>query len=302
MRWPMWIVLSVAVFGGTSAMGQLQLPDGTPVPDQVQMRVDVTYGTGGDEPLRMDMAWPRDVTQPLPCVVVIHGGAWRAGNRQVHLKDIVRFAERGYVAATIQYRLCPKHTFPAQIEDVKCAVRYLRAHAENYHIDPARIAAVGFSAGAHLAMLLGTMGPEDGFEGSGGWPDQNSQVQVVVAFAGPTALDAPDIPEASKPLVRDFLGGTVEEKAQVYRQASPVTYVSRGDAAMLLFQGTKDPLVPYTQAYRMIEKLTEAGVDGRAEILIGAGHGWANPERERTYEAMFAFVDRYLKLPNRSDR
>jgi acetyl esterase/lipase len=297
--WTVIVVLVIFILGRTDGRGALyaqrQLPDGTPIPDSVELRQDIVYGKGGEEVLYLDMAWPRDASSRLPCVIFIHGGAWRAGTRLAHIKDVVRSAERGYVAATVQYRFCPKYTFPAQVEDVKCAVRFLRAHAEQYNIDPSRIGAVGFSAGAHLAMLLGTMGKEDGLEGEGGWQEESSQVQVVVSFAGPTALDAPDIPDASKPLVRDFLGGTVEEKPELYRRASPVTYVSPGDAVTLLFQGTKDPLVPHTQAYRMIDRLTEAGVAGRAELLVGAGHGWGNPERDRTYEAMFAFLDQHLK-------
>ena len=160
------------------------------------------------------------------------------------------FAQQGYVAATIQYRFCPEHRFPAQIEDVKCAVRYLRAHADQYHIDPERIGAIGFSAGAHLSMMLGTMGPEDGLEGEGGWPKQSSRVQAVVSFFGPTELDAEDIPAPSIPLVNALIGGSKTEFPKQFRAASPLHYVSQGDAAMLLFQGTEDPLVPYTQAIK----------------------------------------------------
>lgn len=278
-----------------SLVAQQQFPDGTPVPDSIQIRLNVKYGQAADEALLMDLAWPKVSAERLPGVVMIHGGAWRAGQRQAHLKDVGRLAERGYVAATVSYRFCPRYVFPAQVEDVKCAVRYLRAHAETYNLDPNRIGAVGFSAGAHLAMLLGSMDREDGLEGEGGWADQSSKVQVVVAFAGPTELDAPDIPEVSRPLVRDFLGGSPDEKRDAYRRASPVSYVSRGDAPMLLFQGTSDPLVPYTQAIRMLERMREAGIEGRIEFLVGAGHGWGNPERDRTYAAMFEFLDRYLK-------
>ncbi|GIW92518.1 MAG: hypothetical protein KatS3mg110_0559 [Pirellulaceae bacterium] len=290
-------VFSVSLLALFASAGHAQVvyPDGTPVPESVQIRVGIEYGRAGEESLLLDLARPKVSADPLPCVVVIHGGAWRAGTRQVHLKDIGRLAERGYVAASVSYRFCPQHTFPAQIEDVKCAVRYLRANADTINLDPQRIGAVGFSAGAHLAMLLGVMDPADGLEGQGGWGDQSSKVQVVVAFAGPTALDAPDIPEVSKPLVRDFLGGTADEKADLYRKASPVTYVTKGDAPMLLFQGTNDPLVPYTQAYRMLEAMQAAGVEGRVEFLVGAGHGWGDPERERTFQAMFEFLDRYLK-------
>ncbi len=279
---------------GPVAEGQIRTQT-VKVPEGVEYLEDVVYGKGGDVELHLDLAKPRDSTEPRPCVLVIHGGAWRGGDKRMHAEQVLDLAQRGYVAATIQYRLCPKAAFPAQVEDVKCAVRYLRAHHEQYGLDKGRLGAVGFSAGAHLAMLLGVMGPDDGLEGSGGWPDESSQVQAVVSFAGPTELGAADIPEVSRPLVRDFLGGTREERPEAYRQSSPVTYASRGDAAVLLFQGTKDPLVPFTQAFRMVERLTEAEVPGRVELLLGAGHGWSGTEQQRSFAEMYTFLEQRLK-------
>ncbi len=263
-------------------------------PSGVLYEQDVEYGKGGDEVLHLDIARPEKESPPRACVVVIHGGAWRAGNKSAHTNIVFDLAKRGYVAATVQYRFCPKHRFPAQVEDVKCAVRYLRAHADKYGIDPKRIGAVGFSAGAHLSMMLGVMGPDDGLEGEGGWADQSSQVQAVVAFFGPTDLAA-EYPAVSKPLLSDFLGGTPEEKPEAYKLASPITYVSEGDAPILIYQGTKDPLVPHTQAFKMAEALTKAGVPGRVEILVGAGHGWGGDESRRTAEGSAAFFDQHLK-------
>jgi acetyl esterase/lipase len=259
---------------------------------------DVVYGKGGDEDLKLDIARPEKTNSAAPCVVVIHGGAWRGGSKSAH-DDIIReFAKRDYVSATVEYRFCPKYPFPAQVEDVKCAVRFLRAHADKYGLDPKRIGAMGFSAGAHLSMMLGVMDKGDGLEGNGGWADQPSKVQAVVAFFGPTDFTM-GYPEASAQLVKDFLGGTLAEKPGVYRAASPVTYVNAGDAAMLLFQGTKDPLVPHEQAYRMAEALTAAGVPGRVEILIGASHGWAGMDLVRTLRETQAFFDEQLghRLP-----
>ncbi len=202
-------------------------------------------------------------------------------------------AKHGYVAASIGYRLAPKHIFPAQIEDCKCAIRYLRANAERLHIDPNRIGVVGGSAGAHLALMLGTMGSEDGLEGEGGSPDASSRVQAVVSFAGPTDLTA-ELPTVSKPLLATFLGGPQPEKQDAARRASPITYIDKSDPPMLLVQGTKDPLVPHDQAIRMVEAMTKAGVPGRVELMIGEGHGWPK-ENDRVMKETFEFLDRYLK-------
>ncbi len=264
-------------------------------PAGVAYERDVEYGTGAGEKLKLDIAYPEKSEKPLPCIVVIHGGGWKGGSKDAHINIIHNLAAQGYVSATVQYRFSPKHRFPAQVEDVKCAVRFLRANAGKYPIDKEKFGAVGFSAGAHLSMLLGTMGKEDGLEGEGGNADQPSQVQCVVSFFGPTDLLADDIPEGVVDLLNDLTGATKSEKPELFAAASPVTYASRGDAPMLLFQGTKDPLVPHTQAYKMADALTKADVPGRVELILGASHGFGGKEMEHTLVETVAFFAQHLK-------
>jgi len=265
------------------------------VPEGVIYDKDVEFGKGGDTTLRMDVARPEKATRPLPCIVVIHGGGWRGGNFKQHMPQIFDFAQHGYVSATVQYRLVPVGQWPAQIEDVKCAVRYLRANADKYGIHKDRFGAVGFSAGAHLSMLLGTMDQKDGLEGSGGNPDQSSKVQAVVSWFGPTDLGQKDFPASVNEMIDNFLGGTLEEKPEAYKAASPVTYVDKDDAPILHYQGTKDVLVPYNQAYLMADAMTKAGLPGRVELLLGANHGWGGAELTRTFAGTRAFFDEQLK-------
>ena len=265
-------------------------------PADVLFEKDVVYGKTADTDLKLNLSRPRDAAgKKLPCVLVIHGGGWAGGDRSNHNDITWKFAQSGYACATIGYRLAPAHPFPAQVNDVKCAARFLRAHADQYGIDPQRLGAVGFSAGAHLSMMLGVMDKSDGLEGDGGWPDRPSKVQAVVAYFGPTDLAATDIPQSVHGLLKNFLGGTPAEKPAEYRQASPITYVSPGDAPMLLFQGTRDPLVPHTQAYAMVEAMTRYHIPGRVELLVNASHGWADPDLRRTIASTFAFFDQHLK-------
>jgi dipeptidyl aminopeptidase/acylaminoacyl peptidase len=119
-------------------------------------------------------------------------------------------------------------------------------------------------------------------------------VNAVVAFFGPTDFTL-EYPEASRKIVQNFLGGTKEQKPDNYRKASPITYVSKGDAPTLLIQGTKDPLVPHQQAYVMADALTAAGVPGRVDLIVGAGHGWGGAELLRTADITWAWFDQYLK-------
>lgn len=256
---------------------------------------DVVYGKGGDVELKLNIGRPKDAAGPLPCVVFIHGGGWAAGNKNMHNAQVHDFVQKGYVSATVHYRFAPKHVFPAQVEDVKCAIRFLRANAEKYGIDKARIGAVGFSAGAHLSMMLGTMDKDDGLEGEGGNPGESSKVNAVVAFFGPTDFQTDDWPQVTVLILEGFLGGKKADKADAFKKASPITYVNAGDAPTLILQGTKDVLVPWQQATAMGEALTRAGVYGRVDLILGGGHGWDGPELRRTADATVAFLDQFLK-------
>ena len=155
---------------------------------------------------------------------------------------------------------------------------------------------MGFSAGGHLALMLGLTSPSDGLEGdvSAGSPD--SRVKAVVNYFGPTDLAANDIPEICKPWVKDLLGGSPQEKPEAAAKASPLSFVTKDDAPVLTFQGTKDPLVPYNQAIKLADAMNSAGVPGRVELLVGSQHGWAGTELERTIDETFRFLDRQLKV------
>lgn len=256
---------------------------------------DVVCGKMGDVDCKLDLALPIKKDKAAPCIVVIHGGAWRGGNKGQHAPHIKRFAELGYVSASLQYRLCPKHVFPAQVEDVKCAVRFLRANADKLGLDPNRIGAMGVSAGAHLAMMLNTVDEESDLEGSGGNEKQPSKVQCAVSIVGPTELWADDIPAISKPLLKDFIGGTPEEKPDLTKKASPITHLSKDDGPILMIHGTKDELVPQSQVYKMVDAMGVIGVKGRAEVLPGLGHGLNAIEIQRALRQTEQFFAENLK-------
>jgi acetyl esterase/lipase len=258
---------------------------------------EIVYAKAGSTELKLDLMGPAGGEGPFPAIFVIHGGAWRAGDKSNVRPIMPEFVRQGYVAISPQYRFCPKETFPAQVHDVKAAVRWIKANAKKYRIDPDRIGAIGFSAGGHLALMLGVTAPTDGLEGDRAADSAgvDSRVKAVVNYFGPTDLAAKDIPDVSKPLVKDFLGGTPDAKPEAARKASPLTYVSKDDAPVLTFQGTNDPLVPFTQAVKLAGAMSAAGVPGRVELLVGASHGWGGDEMERTKRETFSFFECYLK-------
>jgi acetyl esterase/lipase len=264
-------------------------------PPKLTIDQDIAYSKVGSRELKLDIARPAEGDGPFPAVLVIHGGAWRQGNKADVRPILPQFVEHGFVAISPEYRFCPQNAFPAQIHDVKAAVRWLKVNAKKYRIDPDRIGAMGFSAGGHLAMMLGLTSPNDGLEGdvSAGAPD--SRVKAVVNYFGPTDLAAKDIPDICKPWVKDFLGGSPQDRPDAAAKASPLTFVSKDDAPVLTFQGTKDSLVPYTQAIKLADAMSSAGVPGRVELILGADHGWAGAEMARTVNETFGFLDRYLK-------
>jgi acetyl esterase/lipase len=269
-----------------------------PVPEsgrEVVTESGLVYGTGGGQELKLDLARPKEGAGPFPAVVCIHGGGWRAGSRFNLVPFTKLLAGRGFVAVTVSYRLVPAARFPAQIEDCKAAVRWLRAHAKKYKIDPNRIGAVGFSAGGHLACLLGVADRRAGLEGKGGNGEQSSRVQAVVSFFGPTDLAAlASSPKMEERVLVPLLGATYKEAPDLYRKASPVTYVSRDAPPFLFFHGTRDGVVPISQSESLAAKLRAAGVPARLVRREGAGHGWFGQKRTATLEQAASFFEEKL--------
>jgi acetyl esterase/lipase len=237
---------------------------------------DVPYCTGGGKPLLMDVFIPAHrIRKPTPAVLWLHGGGWEQGNKDSSTGAEL-LAGQGFVAASISYRLSGDAPFPANIEDCKCAVRYLRANAAKYGIDPAHIGVAGASAGGQLAMLAGTAAEDAGLEGNGGWPGVSSRVQAVSSWSGATDFTVGEMEfghHTGRAVVKLF-GGTFEQKASEYRRASPITYVSADDPPLLIVQGQNDDVVPYGQAFRMRQSYEAMGLTVELISVQNAGHNF----------------------------
>ena len=268
-------------------------------PAGVRVHSDLEYSRVG-QPVAMDIVEPLEGQAPFPAVVLIHGGGFRAGNRESWLKVAYRLAENGYVAATVSYRLSPRHQHPAHLEDVKAAVRYLRANAARFRIDPTRIGASGGSAGGTLALLLGLTSDHAAYEGSGPNQNQSSKIQAIVNFYGATDFTKSYAPGASvdaAEVLPMFLGGDLEHSRPLHIQSSPLYWVTPDDPPVLTIHGTKDRFVGYDQAVALTERLGQAGVHAELLTLKDRDHGFGGfgEDLERAMQAMTSFFDEHLK-------
>ena len=277
-------------------LAQQPAPLPPPLPDSVTADMDVEYSRVGER-VAMDIYKPK-AAGVYPAVLAVHGGGFRGGNRQSYRALCVKLAERGYVAATASYRLSPGNQFPAHVEDVKAAVRYLRANAAKLGIDPTRIGATGGSAGGHLVLMLGLTGDLKDFEGSG--PNQafSSKVQAVVNFYGPTDFTHSYEPGKSVDAAQVlplFLGGDVDHERREHLRSSPLYYVNPLAAPTMTVHGTKDTYVNYEHALWLTERLKAAGVDNELVTIEGGGHGFKGADADYAEKRLFEWFDKYLR-------
>ena len=274
---------------GTRTPGKSGGPPGVPLPDSVVVHRDIHYAGSRDPAQTLDVLTPKHPKndQPLPVIVNIHGGAFAMGDKGMGLEDILPLVAGGdFAGVSINYRLSGEATWPAQIYDCKAAIRWVRANAKQYHMDPERIGVIGASAGGHLVAMLGLTKGNKTLEGDvGPYKDVSSRVSCVVDEFGPTDLltlnadgsrldhDALDSPESR------LLGGALQSNKDKAKAASPLTYVSRNAVPFLILHGSVDPLIPHAQSERLYQALKDAGVEAYFVPVTGAGHGgFRNPE------------------------
>ncbi len=266
----------------------------------VKSHRDLVYVEGGHERHKLDIYLPGKSDGPLPLLIWVHGGGWQNGSKDGCPPLRGGYIERGYAVASINYRLSGHAMFPAQIEDCKAAIRWLRAHAKEYNLDSKRFGVWGSSAGGHLVALIGTSGDVKEFD-VGANLDQSSRVQAVCDYYGPTDFTvfvstpgyeshaAEASPEAK------LIGGAVMENKDKAARVNSITYVSKDDPPFLIVHGDKDPTVPINQSQLLFEALKKAEVSAHFHTIHGAGHGGPGFAGKDIDEMVGAFFDERLK-------
>ena len=268
--------------------------------DKYEVFEGLTYATYGDRELKLDLFKPKDMTGPLPTIVGIHGGGWRKGTRKNFGRAARYFAERGYVIVSIEYRLSGEAPFPAHIQDCKAAVRWLRANAAEYGVDPTRIGAMGHSAGGHLAALLATSAGVEELEGAGGNQEFSSAIQAAVPMGAQSDFETPRIraltaqPGGSEIWI-NFLGGSLDEREAIYQLASPHHHLDAEDPPMMFITGEKDNLD--THAVPIRTSMLELEIPTGLLIIPEAPHPFLTEEKWRKlgFSTAEYFFDLYLK-------
>lgn len=264
-----FVGLSFAVWaadnpGENVVPGQMPAVQMMDVPEDIHLDRDIVYATMDGHELKLDIAYPKANKGKMPAIIYIHGGGWVLGDKDPN--EAVTFAKNGFVGISIQYRLSTVAKFPAAVQDCKAAVRWVRANAGKYGIDPDKIGVMGESAGGHLVALMGTSGGGPYLEGSGPYPEYSSKVQAVVDNFGPIDLmtlkdtPSPMDPDPTIGPIAGFLGKPAQQVPELVKKANPITYLDQDDPPVLMIHGENDSLVPFAQSELFYDALTKAGV------------------------------------------
>lgn len=263
---------------------------------------DIVYMRASGYESKLDVHRPRATTTPRPTVIVIHGGGWVGGSKEGSMLAVLPYLAMGFAAVNVEYRMAAEAPAPASIEDCRCALKWVVANAKQYGFDTSKIVVTGTSAGGHLALTTGMLTQAAGFDdrcptpAGSGVADDDPKVAAIVNWFGIT--DVWDVVQGANVRgygVRWFAG--VENKAEVARRASPMTYVRPGLPPIITIHGDADPTVPYAQAVTLRDALAKAGVTTELVTIPGGGHGnFVAPQRDRAWTAIRAFLDK-LSIP-----
>ncbi|GAC1480233.1 MAG: hypothetical protein NVS1B4_25290 [Gemmatimonadaceae bacterium] len=256
----------------------------------VRVVPNITYLTVNNWEAKLDVYAPRDTSRAVPTVIVIHGGGWVAGTKEASAMSALPYLARGWAVVNVEYRLAKVSLAPAAVEDCRCALKWVVAHARQYHFDTTRIVVTGGSAGGHLALTTGMLPPSSDLDRQCPYGPPGRVAAIVNWFGITDVNDLLDGPNMRQYAVA-WLGSAVD-RAAIARRVSPLTYVRRDLPPIITIHGDADPTVPYTHATRLQQALNGAGVANQLVTIPGGKHGgFPRDEQVRAFAAIFAFLD-----------
>jgi len=280
-----------------------QTAESQDLPEDLRKKKDLVYARLKDRELHLDLYWHPKSETSMPLIIWIHGGAWRKGSKD-NVGNVLPFLNKGYAVASVAYRLSDEAQFPSQIQDCKAAVRWLRAHADQYKLNPERFGVWGSSAGGHLVALLGTAGKMEAWE-VGEHLDQSSRVQAVCDWFGPTDFlrmndipgrmdhNAPDSPESQ------LIGSPIQDHPDKVARANPINYITPDDPPFLIMHGIQDFTVLKNQSELLHEALKKKGIPTTLILLDGLAHGFRGKgvrhRRKEIFTPVEDFFNHHLK-------
>jgi acetyl esterase/lipase len=268
-------------------------------PSDFKKMPDIVYGTVDGHELKLDLYMPAEAVNP-PLLIYVHGGAWRGGSKERVLTTT--FVEDGYAMASVDFRLSGDAMFPAQIHDIKAAIRFLRGNAHSYGYEATRIGILGSSSGGHLVELVGVTNGHEELEGKvGDYLDQSSDIQAIVSYFGASNLttilkqSTPHGLSVRVPALDLLIGGQPEDKVELARLASPVFHVDATDPPLLMLHGDQDPQMPINQSHELHNAYKEYDLQVQFEVVHGAAHGGEQFRDEKRIELVETFLDNQLR-------
>jgi acetyl esterase/lipase len=297
------LVVFTAAATALSPRAETTVPPRAAATVGVEFHRDLPYETIDGVPIKLDVAVPTAGDGPFPLILCIHGGAWRIGDKWKFNPMIEDLARHGYVAASINYRFAPRYKYPAQLDDTKAALLFLKQHARQFKIDVNKVGATGESSGAHLAMMMAFQAAEQ----KNVPPVKSTRLAAIVNYYGPVDLTnwsvAPLVQfmwqrqfhERLEDSMLNFLGSN-EKDGDPVKAASPINYVTKHAPPILTFHGTLDPMVPFHQAELLRDALKKNDVPEQlVPIENGLHGGWAPAAKRTADDEAIAWFDKYLK-------